>query len=461
MRLLPLAAIAADRPLPLQSGINPAWLEEMAAFVARTVESLMGPGRDALSETDWCILKTRLAPYAAWLAAKPVVAVEKLGVGRLRSLIENQAQNQIMDLIRQDLAVAEEVKQIESIKKLLLFQRDLLRILNNFVNFGDFYRKKDAVFQAGTLFLDGRSCGLCLEVANPDKQVAMAGLSGLFLAYCDCTRPGGLKKQIVATFTDGDSDNLLVGRNGVFYDRQGQDWDATITRIVSNPISVREAFWSPYKKLVRLVSEAVAKRAAAAEASSQAKMATTAESTASADKTAAKPVEAKKMDIGTVAAIGVAVGGIGAMVTGLASAFFGLGLWIPVALLGLMLAISGPPVIIAYLKLRQRNLGPLLDANGWAINGRARISVPFGAALTALATLPPGAQRHGHDPYAEKKKPWKLYFFLLLILLIAILWYLGKLDAFLPHVLDSTTVLGSYAPATLPATPAPPVPIKP
>jgi len=37
LRLLPLAAIAASRPLPLQSGINPAWLEEMAAFVARTV----------------------------------------------------------------------------------------------------------------------------------------------------------------------------------------------------------------------------------------------------------------------------------------------------------------------------------------------------------------------------------------------------------------------------------------
>ena len=64
---------------------------------------------------------------------------------------------------------------------------------------------------------------------------------------------------IAAAFTDGDSDNLMVGRNGVFYDRQGRDWDAVITSIVDNPISIRQAFWSPYKKLVRMMEEMAAK----------------------------------------------------------------------------------------------------------------------------------------------------------------------------------------------------------
>ena len=46
-----------------------------------------------------------------------------------------------------------------------------------------------------------------------------------------CTRKSTNQKlQIVAAFTAGDSDNLMVGRNGVFYDRKGQDWDATITK---------------------------------------------------------------------------------------------------------------------------------------------------------------------------------------------------------------------------------------
>ena len=43
------------------------------------------------------------------------------------------------------------------------------------------------------------------------------------------------------------------------------------------------------------------------------------------------------------------------------------------AFAGLLLLISGPSMIIAYMKLRKRNLGPILDANGWAVNARANV----------------------------------------------------------------------------------------
>ena len=83
------------------------------------------------------------------------------------------------------------------------------------------------------------------------------------LAYCECTRNGGAEKMtIAAAFTAGDSDFLMVGRNGLFYDRKGRDWDANIVRIIDNPISMRQAFWSPYKKLVKVISEQVQKLAA-------------------------------------------------------------------------------------------------------------------------------------------------------------------------------------------------------
>ena len=56
-------------------------------------------------------------------------------------------------------------------------------------------------------------------------------------------------------------------------------------------------------------------------------------------------------------------------------------------------------MIMAWFKLRQRNLSPILDANGWAINTRARINISFGTTLTQLATLPKGAQRSLKDPF--------------------------------------------------------------
>jgi hypothetical protein len=136
----------------------------------------------------------------------------------------------------------------------------------------------------------------------------------------------------------------------------------------------------------------------------------------------------KKLDVGVVAALGVAVGGITAALGALLETFFGLGIWMPLGLVGLVLVISGPSLLIAWLKLRQRNLGPLLDANGWAVNANARINVPFGASLTRLAVLPRGAKVDLIDPFADKRRPWALYYLLALLALLAALWFDGRLD---------------------------------
>lgn len=69
----------------------------------------------------------------------------------------------------------------------------------------------------------------------------------------------------------------------------------------------------------------------------------------------------------------MAVGGITAALGALLQAFFGLGLFMPIGLLGALLLISGPSMLIAGLKLRQRNIGPLLDASGWAVNANAKL----------------------------------------------------------------------------------------
>jgi hypothetical protein len=66
-------------------------------------------------------------------------------------------------------------------------------------------------------------------------------------------------------------------------------------------------------------------------------------------------------------------------------------------------------VIVAWFKLRSRNLGPILDANGWAFNARARINIPFGTSLAQLAVSPPNAESSLSDPYAEKKSSWMFY----------------------------------------------------
>lgn len=442
---LPLARIEAGRPLPLGAGINPAWADRIAAFADKVVAPLLAE-RDRLREEDLAAITAKLGPHLEWLASKPAGAAGALPVERIRALATGPERAAIAQLIADDAALADEYAAITSVEKLVRFQRDFARILRNFVNFAGFYSERDAVFQAGTLYIDGRACSLCVPVSDAGKHGALAGLSGAFLAYCDLVR-GTEKRTIAAAITNGDADHLMVGRNAVFYDRAGKDWDATVSKIVSNPISVREAFWTPYKKLARMIEEQASKRAAAADAAAGAKVETAATAVAHADKAAPKP-EPKKIDVGMVAAIGVAIGGIGAMIVGILSLFLGLGMWMPIGILALLLLVSGPSMMLAWLKLRQRNLGPILDANGWAINGRARVNVAFGAALTDLAALPPGAKRSLDDPYADKRTPWRAYTFLIGLVLLAGTWYVGRLDRYLPHPVKSTTVLGSSAPST-------------
>lgn len=440
--LFPLAKVGADKPLPLQEGLNPSWAGAIAKLETEIVRPLF-QNKTFISESDWGTITAKFAPYETWSAAKAGAAVEKLGLGRVREILAGNAKETITMLIARDKALEPEFTAIAEVERLVRYYRDLYKLMNNFVSFRDFYGRKDkAVFQAGTLYLDQRSCDLCLKVEDPAKHAVMAGLSGTYLAYCDCARRGsGEQMQIVAAFTNGDSDNLMVGRNGIFYDRLGRDWDATISKIIDNPISIRQSFWAPYKKVARMVQELIAKRAAAADQAATARLAQSIERSeqSAAKGPAAPPEPPKRIDPGLIAAMGVGAAGIGGMVGGFLTGFLNLKGLMPLGILAIILIISGPSMILAWLKLRKRNLGPILDANGWAVNAKVKINVPFGASLTRIGALPPGAHRDLIDPFAEKKRPWGWYLAILIIILLAFGWAFGKFDRALSSISPKIT----------------------
>jgi len=415
---LPLAQVGATSPLPLTQGINPAWSGLIAALQTQAITPLLG-AKTVLTEADWNALTGKLAAFDAWNASKTGGSMEKIGLQRAREILATKARETLTGLIAKDKAEEDNSVAVIGLHRLIHYHRDIAQLCRNFVNFGDFYgRKEKAIFQAGTLFLDQRSCDLCLTVDDAGKHATMAGMAGTYLAYCDCARKGtGEKLSIVAAFTGGDSDNLMVGRNGIFYDRAGRDWDATISKIVENPISIREAFWSPYKKLVRMIEERAAKQAAAADADVNAQL-TAAANTPAVPATATAPAK-PAFDPSVVALLSLAVGALATAFAGILGFLGKFEQWqVPLVIAGILLVVSAPSMAIAWLKLRKRNLGPILDANGWAVNAKARMNVPFGGALTGVATLPPGAVFGAADEYAEKRPVWPK------ILLVAfVLWF--------------------------------------
>lgn len=327
------------------------------------------------------------------------------------------------------------------LRKLLLLSRDYVLLLHNFVTLQDFYDLSDklGIFQAGTLMIDQRACHLCLRVTDMGKHDVQAGLSGMFLVYCDCENQTLKQKiQIVAAVTVGEVQNLTVGKNAVFYDRQGREWDATVYKIIDNPISIRQAFWTPYRKFGNWVTELINKRAAEKEQKQFENITTKVDEKsqqmpAATDAPAEKPQpqKAQPFDIakfaGIFAAFGMAIGAIGTMLVSVAKGWVVLTWWQQIlVILGLLLIISGPSMLIAFLKLRRRNLAPLLNANGWAVNADAIINVLFGATLTDQAKYPVLKLK---DPFVKEGMPaWQKWLIaaLVVIVLAVGVWLLYK-----------------------------------
>ena len=289
-------------------------------------------------------------------------------------------------------ALAAAKAEFEPLRKLLLIHRDFYRLLRNFITLEDFYDRDSetiASFEAGTLIIDQRACKLCMRVNDPAKHDAQAPLSGMYLLYCHCeNKKTGKTMSIVAAMTQGEVKNLSVGKNAVFYDNDGLDYDATVTKIIDNPISIRQAFWTPYRKFGNWIQEKINKSAAEKDAKAFDDM--TAKADAAADPNAEKkmPFDIAKF-AGIFAAIGMALGMIGTALVAVAEGMSGFAWWqYLVIFVCILLVISGPSMIIAWMKLRRRNLAPVLNANGWAVNSDAIISVPFGKTLTEQVAFP-------------------------------------------------------------------------
>ena len=347
---MPLVTEAPDVTLPLRDHLNPKHLEAIMAFADACVKPVLGDGVTSIDRIGWKKVKAAFAPYRAWVAAKPVMNAGKLG-----------------DLVDEE--------------RVLRYKLHLLEFLENFVSMRRLYAADEsATFQMGTLRIDGKEMSLCFHVASEAAHSALSGKSNCCVLYLKLTRPSEkAERSVCAVVTAGAVAQLYVGRNGVFFDRDGKDWDAVVTKVVENQVSLAEAFWAPWRKLGEGVASTVKKFLGDKQAAAQ------------------KNVEAGTQNAqaggaamaSSVAAIGIGVGMMGTAVAAIAAAVKGMGaLQIALSIVAIVLVVSLPSVILTWFKLRQRDLGAILNAGGWAINRPMRFSMKRARAFTKCAGSP-------------------------------------------------------------------------
>lgn len=433
LEAMPLAKAGAGAPLPFGGGANPQWRARLADFRQKVVGPLIGE-RESLSGDDWRIVKEKLAPFIAWKGAIAGAAAAALGEARAREIVADaKARDAIAALIEKDLSFSGEINQLDDLEKLLRYHANLEHFLNNYVNFSDYYNpEKSEIYRAGRLYIDGRVCRECVYVADAGAHSTLAASSKMFLAYCNITRPQtGESRTICAAVTAGFSSTLWVGRNGIFYDAEGKDWNAVIVKIVDCQISLKEAFWSPWIKISELISDQIKKLLSSKETA----MMTAASTEVGTIGTA--PAPEQKRDgaamASSVAAIGIALGIMGSAIGGLISALKGISFWYGVlGVVAIILVVSGPSVILAWFKLRSRDFAPVLNACGWAINKKMLMPMRLSRVFTHEAVVPTGSNINMKDPYVEKHF-WRNTAIVVVILAIAAFWVWRWHNEWLPE----------------------------
>lgn len=433
LREAPLAVPTGDGCLRLAEIRNPLQrplLEEIMTIAAR----LQGKKSrlDRLSRADYIRLDALFKPCRDWLAAEQGKRLAFLPADYLRQLGEQELVQSAKALIAERGAASLAAEELRTVERLLLYKQNLVRFLNNFVVFPYLYDPgTTAAFEAGSFIADGRRFTFSVQVQDVASHKISANYSRMYVLYLEVLVSGAASYKVAVPVTAGAQGRLYKGKHGLFREPDGTERDAIIIDILENPISVPETLGMPFRKAYKTVSarlEEMSRKAEDKLAKSAAErtdaafthelrpgqggqaIAPAAASTAQPTAAASTPSSAQTTPAATMpSATGEALprptmaashagtrvtrqanaGAVGSLLAGGSIALAALGssfafisktfsemslTAILITMGSLALAVLLPVLIAALSKLAARDLAPLLEASGLAMNRRIRLS---------------------------------------------------------------------------------------
>ncbi len=423
LRDAPLARANPERLLPLQGPlINPYYAEALTELRQRIVKPVLQQNQDQISALDWQHIRNFFAPHQAWRESKPTPALDTIPRELLQKYLEPELAKAVRALMAESTRTAIALDNIRLTEKLCLYQAHLLNLANNFVSFPDLYsQERRALFEMGTLVMDGRRFNLAVRVGTRSEHVTMAKTSNMFVMYVAVTTPGGAAPiEVAIPVTAGNKGNLCLGKRGVFYDANGAEYDAKVLDIIDNPISFWEALGAPFRRLGKLITGKIESLTAAAGAKLEA------QTTQAWDKVAkeSQPPTAPTTHPAAAAAPGNSAGmmmgaGVAVAALGSATAYIAKTLaetsWITIVsgIGGAILLVLLPTAIVAVIKLRKRDLSAILEGSGWAVNARMRLTREQGRFFTMRPAYPKTAKG------LKNQICYRLILWLLILLVLA------------------------------------------
>jgi hypothetical protein len=438
----PIAAPDASGVLSLDAA-TALYRDDVTALRDTVLARALGAPTKELTRASWRTVKAVFEAFEAWQKAKPAEPFDALGEDKVKAHLAGPLPARVTHFIELDLAAAAELTQIDALERLLLSVRWLIDLANNFVNFSAIYLPQEtALVEMGTLVIDGRRLAFCVKVADRAAHKPLASESLIFLVYAKITdKAGGQSFEVVAPVTGGEKGRLRVGKRGIFIDNEGAEWDSEVVEVVENPISVREAMFSPFRRAAKFVNDKVESwvgsaataqeeglQSSTAAATDNAQQEAEAAAARAAAASAAPPAAPAREGLNVNTLIlggGIALAGVGAVLASVFSLLSTLKGWL--AIVGIVGAVLAFSALNAWLKLRRRDMSVLLEANGWAVNVHTRITKRIAQVFAFTPELPKDAKLEHADmlPGVDEdgNVGWPILVLLLVGAGVTLAWY--------------------------------------
>jgi len=405
LRAAPLAPLNPEAVLPLDDTLNPLDRAHVRLFSDEALSRALGGEVTSLTQEQWGQVKAMFQAYRAWQAGKKGACVEPLGVEKLRACVEGPLPDALRRLIAEDEEAAADLKQLENLERLVLYQQGLMQLANNMVSLSELFDPgRTSLVEMGTLIMDGRRFTFNVRVTHRAAHKAVAAQSRICVLYLEVVgRDGNDKFDVATAVTAGEARGLRVGKRGIFYTTDGREWDAVVVDMIPNPIGLGEALRAPFARIGDFIEKQIERFTSARYTDLEkevGKHVSTAEKSV-ADGTRLLPGSTGKADSRALPAPGPALsrsgairdlllgGGVAVAALGSSFAFIARTLTtntstLVVALVGLVMVVMVPTAIMAIVRLKRRSLTPILEACGWAMNANIRLTRDLGVLFTRV-----------------------------------------------------------------------------
>ena len=386
----PLAPADPACILHMNERVNPNRAAALDAFFKAFRASVPGDA-NSISEAEWTAFKAAIAPYGDWTGRKNTDKLDGLDLEQLRKVAASKAFADIRAMIAEDAVVSNNVTCCDLVRKVIICQTNLREFLNNFINMEALFSPaKRSFILAGKLVMNGYNFHMCMIVHDVAAHKKIAATSNVCVMYINATTgtaPATKSMTLAVAVTAGTMRRLFVGKSGVFYTPDGLIWDAVITDLIQQPVSLKEAILMPFYRIGDIIQAQAEKHFAAKTNAFEADV------TKGVDAKLAGGDQPKK-EGGLNMPMLIMGGGVGIAALGSSFAFMakslqGVSVWrILAVLLGIFIIICAPFVILSLLKLFRRSLTRFLEANGCALNREMRLTLALGRIFTYVPRIP-------------------------------------------------------------------------